>query len=252
MILHRSATEVSDWPSLSRAPIVEGLIDIRVEKSAAVSVQVLKNAADELAEEFPSRKERRIWMGQISLSQAAAASISTSAEGPDGIILHTADEKWVAQFRLDGFTFSRLNPYTNWDELRAKAAELWAKYQAAAQPSKIVRVATRFINRIPLPPGESFEKTFSTTFSLSPELPQAVAGFLLRVVIPFEQEQAVAIVTQSLEGGGTECLFDLDVFAEQPEGFSSEAAWDRLESLRDLKNRLFFGSLTPEALEGFK
>lgn len=193
-----------------------------------------------------------MWMGQISLSPAAAANISTSAEGPDGIILHSADEKWVAQFRLDGFTFSRLHPYTNWDELRAKAAELWVRYQAAAQPAKIVRVATRFINRIPLPPGESFERTFSTTFSLSPELPQAVAGFLLRVVIPFEQEQATAIVTQSLEGTGTECLFDLDVFAEQAEGFSNDQAWERLESLREVKNKLFFGSLTLEALEGFK
>jgi uncharacterized protein (TIGR04255 family) len=252
MTLHGSPTEVPDWPRLTQAPIVEGLIDIRVERSAGVSVEVLKRAGDELAEEFPSRQERRMWMGQIELSPAAPASISTSLEGPDGVILRSADDKWVAQFRLDGFTFSRLQPYTKWDELRAKAAELWARYQAAAQPSKIVRVATRFINRIPLPRGESFEKTFSTTFSLSPELPQAVAGFLLRVVIPFEQEQAIAVVTQSLEGTGTECLFDLDVFAEQAKGFSLDEAWEKLDKLREVKNRLFFGSLTPQALEGFK
>lgn len=120
------------------------------------------------------------------------------------------------------------------------------------RPSKIVRVASRFINRIPLPPGESFEKTFATTFALAPDLPQAVAGFLLRVVIPFEQEQVMAIVTQSLDAGGTECIFDLDVFAEQPEGFSQDEAWNKLESLREVKNRLFFGSLTPAALDQFK
>jgi uncharacterized protein (TIGR04255 family) len=103
-----------------------------------------------------------------------------------------------------------------------------------------------------LPPGHSFEKTFTTTFSVAASLPQGVAGFLLRVVIPFEEEQSLAIVTQALSENSHDCTFDLDAIAVVPDGISENDAWTRLEALRDVKNRLFFESLTEQAMERFK
>ncbi|MGQ0627905.1 MAG: TIGR04255 family protein, partial [Phycisphaerales bacterium] len=200
---------MSSWPSLAKAPIVEGLIDIRVEQSADATIAALKSACDELAAEFPSRQERRMFVTQLHFSSEAGASSQTTDDGPDGVILRSADEKWVVQFRLDGFTVSRLQPYGTWHELKHKAAELWAKYSDAAKPTKVVRIASRFINRVSLPIGESFEKTFLTHFLIGQTLPQSVAGYLLRVVIPIEEQKAVAIVTQSLEGTSNECILDL-------------------------------------------
>ncbi len=127
------------------------------------------------------------------------------------------------------------------------------KYSAVAQPKRIVRVASRFINRIPLPPGESFENIFTTTFTIAASLPQSVAGFLLRVVIPFESEGALAIVTQTLPENSQNCTFDLDAFTVVvPEGMSESDVWSKLELLRGIKNRLFFESLTAATLEKFK
>jgi len=243
---------MNDWPHLSKAPVVEGLIDIRVERSPAVTLDTLKAACDELAADFPSREQLRTFTGQFSFSPESGPSFSAQAPAPIGLMLRSADQSWVAQFRLDGFTLSRLQPYTSWEKLQPRAKELWAKYTTVAQPQKIVRVATRFINRIPLPPGESFEKTFTTTFFVAASLPQAVHGFLLRVVIPFENEQALAIVTQALPENSQDCTFDLDAYAESPDGISENDAWDKLERLRGVKNRLFFKSLTPDALERFK
>ncbi len=129
---------------------------------------------------------------------------------------------------------------------------LWHSYANVAQPQKIVRVATRFINRIPLPSGEPFDKTFSTTFSIAASLPQQVAGFLLRVAIPFEQSECLALVTQALRENTQECTFDIDVMSATPEGITESEAWSRLEQLREVKNKLFFESLSPQALEQFK
>jgi uncharacterized protein (TIGR04255 family) len=75
---------------------------------------------------------------------------------------------------------------------------------------------------------------------------------LLRVVIPFEQESAAAILTQSLPESSQDCIFDIDVIALAPQGISESETWSKLEALRDIKNRLFFQSLTAEALERFK
>lgn len=243
---------MSTWPNLPRAPIVEGLIDLRVERLQIAALDILKGCADELAADFPAREELRHFMGQFSFSPEGASSFAAQSPAPMGLILRSADGKWVAQFRLDGFTLSRLEPYTSWDELTKRAKDLWSKYAAATQPQKIVRVAARFINRIPLPQGESFDKTFITTFNVAATLPQAVAGFLLRVVIPFESEAAMAIVTQALPENSQDCIFDLDAFAMPPGGFSESEAWSKLEQLRSVKNRLFFRSLTQDALGKFQ
>jgi uncharacterized protein (TIGR04255 family) len=243
---------MTNWPTLSKAPLVEGLIDIRVEQSAAATPAALKAACDELAAEFPSRQEQHTIVAQFSFSSDANTTSSTTEQGPDGIILRSADEKWVVQFRLDGFTISRLHPYGTWDELKAKASALWANYSEAAKPIKVVRIASRFVNRVQMPPGESFDKTFLTNFVMGPSLPQSVAGYLLRVVIPFEEQNAVAIVTQSLDVGDKECILDLDTFSVQPQGIAENEIWSKLDNLRDVKNRLFFGSFTEAALERFK
>ncbi|MBI5865350.1 MAG: TIGR04255 family protein [Planctomycetes bacterium] len=243
---------MNNWPNLSHAPIVEALIDIRVERSPTVTLDALRACADPLAAEFPSREELRQVMGQFSFSPEDGASFAAQAPAPMGLVLRSADTRWVAQFRLDGFTLSRLEPYTSWSELRDRAKRLWGEYAEAARPQKIVRIAARYINRIPLPQGEPFDRTFTTTFNMASSLPQAVAGFLLRVVIPFEQAAALAIVTQALPENSQDCTFDLDAFAVIPDGLSAAEAWTKIEVLRDVKNRLFFESLTPEALRKFQ
>ncbi len=40
---------MSTWPSLSKSPIVQGLIDIRVERSASATIAEIKATCDELA-----------------------------------------------------------------------------------------------------------------------------------------------------------------------------------------------------------
>jgi uncharacterized protein (TIGR04255 family) len=241
---------MDEWPNLSKAPIVEGLIDIRVAVMPPAALDTLKACCDGLAAEFPAREDLRQITGQLTLSPAGTSF--QQADAPQGFLLRSADRKWAAQYRLDGFTISRLDPYTSWDELRRCAVKLWSDYLDAAKPTKIVRLATRFINRIPLPLDVPFDTVFTTTFQISSSLPQSVAGYLLRIVVPFEQEAAMATITQALEVNKQACVFDLDVFSEDQEGIPADAIWNRLDILRGIKNRLFFESLTPSALEQFK
>lgn len=245
-------TTTSSWPNLSNSPLVEGLIDIRIERSRNVTFEELKAACDELATEFSSRQERRMVVTELNFTSETGPTSQTKDNGPDAMILQSVDQKWVVQFRLDGFTVSRLQPYGTWDELKGKARVLWDKYSEVAKPSKVVRVACRFINCVPLPMGDSFEKVFQTNFVIGPTLPQAVSGYLLRFVIPFEEQNALAIVTQSLDGNSPDCIFDIDVFSQNQQGFDESQLWAKIENLRDVKNRLFFGSLTELALERFK
>ncbi|MBK8916139.1 MAG: TIGR04255 family protein [Phycisphaerales bacterium] len=242
---------MTNWPTLRNAPIVEGLIDVRTRKSPVVTVDVLRACADSLAAEFPRREEIRQFASEVSLSSEGGASVSAQAPAPVGVMLRSADGQWVAQFSLDGFTVSRLVPYTSWDDLRSCARRLWGCYRAAAQPERVTRIAARYINRIVLGPDETPERVFATTFCIADRLPQTVAGFLLRLVIPFENG-ASAIVTEALSENSDECILDIDAFVVSPAGIEEDEAWSRIEDLRSIKNRLFFESLTPEALRRFE
>lgn len=240
---------MSTWPKLSRAPIVEALIDLRIEPSSGEVGAALKEAADELAGEFPSRSELHSFVAQFQIAPTPGAPVATAQETPQGVILRSIDQKWAAQFRLDGFTVSHLQPYSSWEALLAKVRDLWDRYAAAAKPKKIVRIACRYINRIAIPDDEPFEKTFLTNFTIGPSLPQAVAGYLLRVGLPFAEHDAIAILTQSIESPTSDCILDIDAFSENAQGIEPNSIWEKLEHLRQIKNQLFFGSLTEAAIE---
>jgi uncharacterized protein (TIGR04255 family) len=92
--------------------------------------------------------------------------------------------------------------------------------------------------------------------AIGPSLPQGIAGMYWRVVLP--QPPATIVVTQALDQAVmaekviVPVILDIDVFVEGKVFASTgEELWEQLDQLRELKNRVFFGSLTPKALELF-
>jgi uncharacterized protein (TIGR04255 family) len=86
-------------------------------------------------------------------------------------------------------------------------------------------------------------------------MPQALSGFLQRVVIPFAVDGTTAIVTQVLEPpkeGLIPVVLDIDVFVMTRFGVNSHGIWTTLDGLRNVKNEIFFSSVTEKALEPYK
>lgn len=79
----------------------------------------------------------------------------------------------------------------------------------------------------------------------------------MRVVIPEAETGAVAVVNETIApsapGSSTiPLIFDIEAAREielAPEG---QEVWETIRVLRLLKNRIFFRSLTVEALESFR
>ena len=91
------------------------------------------------------------------------------------------------------------------------------------------------------------------TFSKSP-ITEALID-IRRIDMPFDRPQATATITQTL-GLNREThipyIFDVDVFRSTPDGVDAESLWEQLDELREVKNRVFFESLTDEAKELFR
>jgi uncharacterized protein (TIGR04255 family) len=242
---------------LSHAPIIEALIDFRVHPADGMSVETLERALE--AQEFGYHKKGPILRGQFGFSfNTEESPVTKPIIGETSIIgvrLHSSNEKYVAQFSTEGFTLSRLEPYESWEALIDEAKRVWDVYRACAKPARIQRTATRFINnlRLPLQPGERFEK-FLTGLPVMPlDFPQTISSFLQRFVVYDEQSLATAILTQALDQvttvGPLPVILDIDVFRETKFACDSPDVWSYLTDLRTLKNRFFFGALTETAVE---
>ncbi len=242
------------YPVLSKAPITEALIDIRIKVRDDLKIEQLYSIYKFISKEYPNKKERYQWEGRLEFKKGETP-ISTAAEMIDGYVFISTDEKQICQARLDGFTFNRLKPYETWECFRDEAYRLWHKYKEVTSP-EITRVALRYINKMELSrPIRDFSDYLTAAPIVPAGLPQGVTSFLSRVIIHEPEISAAGIITQALEQivnpNIVPIILDIDVFKQKSEGISEEDAWQILEKLRHFKNKIFFESITEKAKELF-
>lgn len=246
---------------LTKAPIIEALIDIRVklppDKQDLTLIKTFTLALQKLFPgQFPEEKELRdvqmlFEVGPPPRQETKSSHVGYRYDSKDG--------KRVIQAKLDSFTFSWLKPYENWEFLRQDSYAAWQVYRDLVKPEAITRIATRFINQIEIPgPLINFDDYLTAAPIIPVALPQAYSSFLTRMAIPDQINQVMIIITQAFQQGVNPkvipVVIDIDVSMEKL--FENQTvswdtmAWDKIDSLRAIKNRVFFESIT-ETTAGF-
>jgi len=190
-----------------------------------------------LKREYPVKRTRM----EVSTEISAGPHLATSAQQrPTGTLFIGRDERQIAQFRLDGFTFSRLAPYPEWESVREEALRLWRAYRVLAPDARVTRVAVRYVNRLklPLPVGD-----LGDYLTLRPELPSEVggiSGFFVHLEIPQPDISAMLIINEAIAEPPTEqrlaVLLDFDLFRDtalpgNDEAVALEAGGHAIEAL---------------------
>lgn len=247
-------TIVARQRHLSRAPITEAIVDIRVKARTDMDALDFTGLRESLAPEFPRATERRGFSFGMT---SATGEAELKDLGLQGFFFHSADEKTIAQFRIDGFTLNRLAPYTSWEALRPIVARLWQVYLETARPDHVVRVALRYLNRVPIPESPvDLDKYLAAAPSIPAELPQLVSRFLTKVTLQDPDARLTAHVTQQMESDLASrqlvVLLDIDAFQERDQEQLDVPVEPVLEHLHDFKNRIFFGLLTEDAVRMFE
>lgn len=239
---------MSEHPHLGSAPIREALIDFRVRLPSDFSPETLAALTEELRAEYPKVGPIQQFQGEIQFSGEGPVSVQ---KGPQllGYRLDSADGLNVAQVRIDGFTFSRLMPYESWDRMVEDAWVVWKRYLATSRPLGIERIATRFINRIELPPSGQLAEVLRVPLGVPDG---RMDTFLFRYQLA-PAEGVTAIVSLATEDTPEpSMILDIDCFVRRSLPADTETLRRLLPRLRGAKNRIFFRSLTPEAIERFK
>lgn len=239
---------------LPHAPIKEALIDIQVAFPEKVTVEALNSKYAQIADQYP--KHETLQRGEFGLhnenGQPATVTIGHTIAG---YRYSSEDGHRVAQFRVDGFTFSQLEPYKTWEEMKKEAARLWEVYVDAVSPDPITRVSTRYINILKLPLNTELKEYLEAPPTIPAGLNQELGSFLTRVDIHDPTIEARGFLTQALEGVHDDyapIVLDIDVFVTKEFDPREDNLWQCLEQLRDFKNTVFFESITDKAVELFQ
>lgn len=221
-------------------------MDIRLREELSASVL----PRFEAPKGFPLKKGIKHGQFQFQVEEDKPFAAKVLTEEALGMRYEKEDASEVVQLRRNGLTYSVLKNYPGWEVLREVARQEWQRFLAVSGPVNVSRLAVRYINAINIPVGADYDEYLTTGPRVPKLVPPIVSSFIQRVVVPFAEDSANAIITQTLEMPAPAAL-DIDVFTECSLEGASADIWLRLEKLRNIANRVFFSSLTEKVLESY-
>lgn len=139
----------------------------------------------------------------------------------------------------------------------SEAQRLWNAYRTICQPEEISRIAVRYINRILFPlPIEDFGKYLQEPPKVPLGAPSALASLLFRAGLHDPASGISSNVTQVIEGhlaeGRLPFILDIDAYIVNTMAPDADEITSRFAALREMKNRVFFATLTKAAIDMFR
>ncbi len=248
----RDAVQSCLMPHYNRAPITEALIDIRTEASQLrfEDLQALKRHLGD----YPNEETRTLGEFRFQFGQEVQAA---SHQKPWALLFRNQGNNQVVQFRMDGITFSRLEPYETWERLSSEARRLWDIYRQAVGAQKIVRVAVRYINLFKLPgPSVEPEEYLNIFPQVSQKLPRELRDFgPFSMSLPMHQPdlEGILVINErnalQAEPDIVPIIVDFDLYVDNPPVSNEEELWAFFERLRERKNLYFEASITDKTRE---
>jgi len=244
------------FPHLAGAPIVEAVIHWRGRSEKELPREEWLEQLKVKLPDYPIVQPQQELQLEAQLGPDGAAQAQRTRWL--GFRLESADRRYIAQFTRNGFVFSRVAPYENWDSFAAEAKRLWKIHLELAGPAEIERLGVRFINRIvPVELDKLHEILMQP-----PESPAAlglpIGEFLHRnlLSVPGYPYRVNAIQTSQPpvppETDAIGLILDIDVFTTQTTELNAAVVDHQLAEMRWLKNKAFFSLLTKKTIERFE
>lgn len=243
---------------LPRAPVTEAVLQFQGRALAPWDESSIFSALKTRLSDYPkadSQRTQQITFGGIPEQTPPIVDLGWS-----GAVLRSADGLQVVNFQRDAFAFSRLAPYQTWNAFSSEALRLYELHLSLARPAEVQRIGLRFINQFDVPTAFELSDYFT-------QPPSAHAGLPLEPAVFFHQDtfrvpghpygvNVIRTFQPVINMGGAsvapKLILDIDVFTETPMLIDLAEIRNRLSEMRWIKNKVFFGSLTPTAQNSFQ
>jgi uncharacterized protein (TIGR04255 family) len=243
-----------------KAPIIEAVIDLKVELNDGCSFEHLAKIHDIIKDDYPQAET--IFTGEVEAKFGNETGAKATQQNV-GYKLSHLNTKYILQAHLEGFSLSALHPYDRWESFRDEARRLWNVYRSVANPKQVTRAAVRYINRLDIPfPSDGEELKQENYLYTYPEVSKGypysdIENFFMNLVIPQPDIQSVLSLTQARAIASTpqtvSLILDIDLFSARSENpwdaVQDESVWEFFEQLHTRKNIVFEESITEKTKE---
>lgn len=244
---------------LSKAPIVEAVIEVRAQAESPWDESLITQQLKAKLPDYPNVQSQRQFMSEVKVGLGQKAEGEIQDLGWKGLRCESADKLHITQFNRDGFLFSRLQPYDSWEQFCSEGLRLWQLYMDFAKPTEVQRLGLRFINRMILAAGDELEDYLQ----ILPQKPNgledlSIGSFFHHEVLGIPGYPYAVNIRRTIQPPDkptdTEfgLILDIDVFTIGPFPNESGIIERCLTEMRWLKNKVFYGSISPKAMEKFK
>ena len=246
---------IDKFQHLKKAPIIEAVFEIKT--IPATSWEEAERTA-EIKRIYPSgytfesetKFEQTFGLIPVQSPEAISPVVSWN-----GLKMISDDKTEIIRFSRDAFSFSRLRPYTNWDNFSSNSLKNYERYKTINNSAfNIKRLGIRFINSIDYE-GNDLSKYLKYPPVMAGNIDMTLSGFLhhnsYSVLEEGFQINHIQMLKPAAENQKNPVLIiDVDIFLDiiKPD-FNITAA---LSKIRNLKNDIFFGSITEEMIGRFK
>lgn len=230
----------------SAAPVVEAVIDLDCDLPPRFELAQVETAAIAAFRDRYPRFRRKLAREQPSLPPELEA-----------LQFLQDDERQLVQMRAVGFSFNRLAPYSSLDDYLPEVERAWRSFVALAAPLLVQKVRLRYLNRIVLPaPGgrANLDEYLKTGPRLPDEHRLTFLSFVHQHSVLEPSTGHVVNIVLTNEASANESVpIILDIAVSDRGVVCEPGDWPgilaRVQSLRDLKNRVFRNTLTEQCLK---
>lgn len=245
----------SKYMKYKSAPVREAIFDLRIDNLGNSSIEDLREIHQLISDKYPDEKEQTKFFGKFKFDKGKQIKSESDSQFL-GFLFSKKNNKSRVQFRLDGFTFNLLKPYSEWDQFSAEALRLWNIYNRKLKPQSVTRIALRYINKIEIPlPVDPFQEYIVNMPPIPNNLPKLYNNFFMRIEVPYDKSGTNVIVTETIEKPKNEILpfiLDIDTYKIGKIGKSINNLKIEFEKLRSIKNNTFENCITDKTRELFK
>jgi uncharacterized protein (TIGR04255 family) len=236
------------------APIIEATVDFAARFRSPLKVADLDRYGEVASALFPKRHERH----------ASAKSVTIGGDEPilrnsrrHLVEFCSADDKYISQIRQDGISFTRVRPYTSWNDFSERALSAYEIYVDVFKPLSIPHITLRYFNSIDLPNPARVKDYFKTRILLPASLPQNVMdAFFAFSFLP--KNNMIGNISFFIDRHTSDqhiirVVFVIVVISHKINPIHNKTKIrQNLANLRNFKNRVFFRSITEKLKEQFR
>lgn len=236
-----------------RPPITEAVIGFQF--SAPIPDRELERFAVAEKRSFPRREQVR----EISVKIGEPSASAIVGDRISGVKLLSEDSLAILMVFPKALSVCRLAPYTGWDDLVARARDVWDDLTKIVGFRPLDSLSTRYINRIDVPTKIGLKPQVSDYLTVGVVTPEAVGNldvFSLNARVLSDDGRFQHVINAGIADpvliDHTSFLLDIDTITVGAIPNRPEERWNIVAELQHRKNKCFELCITDEARRLFQ